>query len=309
MEAPAFYFEAFGNFTQLNAQATQKSIQKPQQSTSTQRSRQSSTSSQRSTSRSRSRSPFRAPLFEKNVAIGSIVFLPNDEKTGIHCVQPDCKKTIEDGAFEHPAVILKMWKSKDGELMTLACTMSSNPQPCRGDNARNLPIARQPREENVATYQSYLPEEVLYLEKAGTMAKQSYVQVKHVYTISLSKLAPFGPQFENRLSQQSYSNLMKVLNIEKAPWIPTAELESGVQDPSTMSTAPKAGLPTLTTRTNIITPMAALMKKTQKSISTSLNPMQNDTARTKTNQKGKKAKKFKAVAGHDFLSNMACAFT
>ncbi|PVH74270.1 hypothetical protein DL98DRAFT_604963 [Cadophora sp. DSE1049] len=308
MEAPAFFLEAFGNFCQQKAQPTQKSVQKPQQSKPNQRSRQSSTSSQRSTSRSRSRSPSRAPLSEKNVAIGSIVFLPKDEKTCIHCVQPDCKKKIDDGAFEHPAVILKMWKPKDGELMTLACTMSSNPQPCREDNARNLPIARQPKEEKAATYPSYLPEEVMYLEKAGTVAKQSYVQVKHVYTIPLSKLAPFGRQFENRLSQKSHSSLMKVLNLEKAPWIQTTELESGGQDPSTISTIFNAGLPTLTNRIKIITPVAALMEKTQKSISNSLITSQSDTIETSSHQKGKKAKKFKAVAGLDFPSNMVCAF-
>ncbi|KAH9217431.1 hypothetical protein DL95DRAFT_459333 [Leptodontidium sp. 2 PMI_412] len=307
MEAPAFYFSAFD---QQIAQNTTLGVQKLQQSAPSQRSRQSSLSSQRSISPRRSLSPSRTPLSEKDVAIGSIVFLPKDENTSIHCAQADCKKIIQDGAFEHPAVILQMWKSKDGELMTLACTMSGNPKPCPQEKARNLPISLQPKRESTTGYPTYHTDEVMYLEKAGTLSKQTYIQVKHVYTVPLSKLAPFGRKFENRLSQESYSYLMRTINLEKAPWIQTMELETGTQGPSTISTTPKAWIPTLMTSTKVVKPMAAFFTATEKAISKALPAAKQTSDDTPALQKGKKGKKqkFTAVAGHDFLSNMVCKF-
>ncbi|KAK0123710.1 hypothetical protein ONS95_008719 [Cadophora gregata] len=187
--------------------------------------------------------------------------------------------------------------------------MSGNPKPLREDNTRNLPISRYPRGKIATTYPSYQAEEIMYLERAGTLAKQSYIQVKHVYSIPLSKLVNLGcPKFENRLSEESYSHLMKVLKLEKSQWMQTLELESGGQDPSTVAPKLKAGLPTLTNGSKILTPGMALEEKSQMSVVTSPVPPQSNTITTPSLQKGKKARKFKAVAGHDFLSNMVCAF-
>ncbi|KAG4435155.1 hypothetical protein IFR05_009355 [Cadophora sp. M221] len=307
MEAPAFYFSAFD---QQIAQSTTLSAPKPQQPAPSQRSRQSSASSQRSISPRRSLSPSPSPLSEKKVATGSIVFLPKNENTSIHCAQPDCKKKIPYGAFEHPVVILKICKPKGGELMTLAAIMSGNAEPCPLENARNLPISSHLKGESISGYSTYHPDEVMHLEKAGPLSKQTYIQVKHACVVPLSELAPFGPKFENRLSQESYSYLMRTMNLETAPWTQTLELETGTQDPSTIATTQKAEVPTSMTPARMIIPIEAFFTAIENAISKALPATKQTSDDTSSPQNGKKGKKqkFTAVAGHDFLSNMVCKF-
>lgn len=189
--------------------------------------------------------------------------------------------------------------------LTMNFQMSGNPRPCPQDGVRTLPIARQPKGSIQDSYESHLPEEVLYLEKIGTLSKQSYLQIKHVYTIPLSQLVPFGAPFENRLCEESYISLMNVLNLETAPWIQTTELESGPQDPSTMPTTLKAGL-TLIPKRKIITPMAAFMQKAQKSFKAIGTTSEKITLETPLPQPGK-GKKHMAT-GKDFLNNMVSSF-
>ncbi len=83
----------------------------------------------------------------------------------------------------------------------------------------------------------------MYLEIAGTMYKQSYIQTNHVYAIPLSKLRLFNAQpFDNRLSQESYTFLTRTLNINQAPWIQTSKLQAGATDPSATATTLNAGV-------------------------------------------------------------------
>ncbi|KAL2075123.1 hypothetical protein VTL71DRAFT_65 [Oculimacula yallundae] len=270
-------------FDQHVAQNTTWSLQQPQQCSIGQRPRSTSASSTSSSSSygsfssRRSLSPSRAGLSEKNTTIGSIVFLPWDENTKIHCAQSGCGKKIHIGALEHPAVVLKMWKSMGGEVMTLACTMSGNRNPCPEENARNLPVAREPKTRSTIRSSNYLPEEVMYLETPGTLKKQSYIQVKHVYAIPLSKLQPFSNgRLDNRLSQESYSYLMGVLGQEEAPWTPTAFLESLMQ-----SATQNAGAQEFALTQKDIDPMNAVMNGTEhafSALSITLNSIESSTS-------------------------------
>jgi len=117
--------------------------------------------------------------------------------------------------------------------MTLSSLISANPRPNPLEKVRNLPISRQPKGDTQVANSTFFPNEIMYLEKEGSMYKQSYIQTNHVYSIPLSMLRPFSPQpFENRLSQESYKNLTTKLNITPSAWISTSDLDSGVQDPS-----------------------------------------------------------------------------
>ena len=84
----------------------------------------------------------------------------------------------------------------------------------------------------------------MYLEKAGTMTKQSYILNSHVYAIPFSRLRPFNVhrRFDNRLSQESYSNLMQSVEMTEATWIQTSKLEAGEPDPSAIAQQLPAGV-------------------------------------------------------------------
>ncbi|CZT07924.1 uncharacterized protein RCO7_10622 [Rhynchosporium graminicola] len=310
MGAPEFFYSAFDRQVVQN---TTLSTKKPLQASITQRPRNSSvssississTSSYYSCSSRRSSYSSRSPLLEKYAPIGSLAYLPEDENTTIHCAQTGCGKKIELPALGHPVFILKKWKSEDGEIMTRACTISGNINPCPQDKARNLPIFH-----GTSRYPSFNPAEVMRLERTGTLTKQSYIQVKHVYEIPLSKLAPFNSQrFENRLSEQSYSYLMSVLGLEKAHWTPTSDLESGIQE--TLPTTANAEISKITTAQKIITPVTTFISKVEKALpSMSLNADTASTVQVPQTQKKKGNKnKFVAISGHDFFSNMRCDF-
>ncbi|CZT09143.1 uncharacterized protein RAG0_14001 [Rhynchosporium agropyri] len=309
MDAPEFFYSAFDRQVVQN---TTLSTKKPRQASITQRPRNSSvssississTSSYYSCSSRRSSYSSRSPLLEKYAPIGSLAYLPEDENTTIQCAQTGCGKKIELPALGHPVFILKKWKSEGGEIMTRACTASIRCSRLfhanERDKARNLPIFY-----GTSRYPSFNPEEVMRLERSGTLTKQSYIQVKHVYEIPLSKLAPFNSQrFENRLSEQSYSYLMSVLGLEKAHWTPTSDLESGIQE--TLPTTANAEISKITTAQKIITPVTTFISKVEKALpSMSLNADTASTVQVPQTQKKKgKKNKFVAISGHDFFKD------
>jgi len=203
------------------------------------------------------------PLSEDNVAIGNIVFLQlkDDYSNSIKCIQSNCKKCIiDDAAFNHPAVILHIWKDlTKGELMALCCTISGNRRP--NGHTRSLPISRFPKTQAAKESLTIHDNETMYREKAGTMIKQSYILNDHVsrhlpssvehraktfqvWKIPFSKMRPFNVHqpFDNRLSQESYTKLMQSVNFPPAAWIQTSDLEKGDVDPATKATNPPASL-------------------------------------------------------------------
>jgi hypothetical protein len=140
------------------------------------------------------------PLSQDNIAIGNIVFLQpkNDDSATIKCIQPDCRMcTIDDAAFNHPAVILQMWNEPTkGEIMALCCTISGNHRP--SGHTRSLPISRVPKDTTPNGSSTYHANEIMYLEKAGTMIKQSYILNDHV-----SSLPPMSVEQALKLSRST----------------------------------------------------------------------------------------------------------
>jgi hypothetical protein len=72
----------------------------------------------------------RIPVSDNSIAIGSIVFLPARKSGSINTIQPSCNHKLNDGGYNHPAIITHMWDERPngGELMTLCCMVSPNPR-------------------------------------------------------------------------------------------------------------------------------------------------------------------------------------
>ena len=83
----------------------------------------------------------------------------------------------------------------------------------------------------------------MYLEREGTMYKQSYILTNYVYRIPSSALLLFNDSpWTNRLSRTSYSTLMMHLALPEAIWVETSSLDAGTRDPSTASPSLPAGV-------------------------------------------------------------------
>ena len=128
------------------------------------------------------------PISENNVAIGSIVFLPSQNSGCINCVQQGRKHVLENGGHNHPACILNMWDERPigGEIMALCCLISSNPRPNPFEKLSRLPISKLPKYLAPTTNSTFRPEDIIFLEREGTMYKQSYVLTNHVLRIPFS---------------------------------------------------------------------------------------------------------------------------
>ena len=106
-----------------------------------------------------------------------------------------------------------------------------------------LPISRVPKEQASTTSSTFNPEDIMYLEREGTMYKQSYILTNRIYQIPFSKLVLFSDSpWANRLSRISYSTLMTKLELPEATWVETSVLEAGTRDPSTTSPSLPAGV-------------------------------------------------------------------
>jgi hypothetical protein len=106
-----------------------------------------------------------------------------------------------------------------------------------------LPISRLPKEQAPTTGSTFKPEDIMYLEREGSMYKQSYILTNYVYRIPSSELVLFNNSpWINRLSRKSYSTPMTHLALPEAIWVETSSLEAGTRDPSTTSPALPAGV-------------------------------------------------------------------
>jgi hypothetical protein len=106
-----------------------------------------------------------------------------------------------------------------------------------------LPISRVPKQQAPTTSSTFKPEDIMYLERDGTMYKQSYILTNYVYRIPSSDLLLFNDSpWTNRLSRTSYSTLMTHLTLPEATWVETSSLEAGTRDPSTTSPTLPAGV-------------------------------------------------------------------
>jgi hypothetical protein len=105
-----------------------------------------------------------------------------------------------------------------------------------------VPISRLPKGQAPTTGSTFNPEDIMYLERKGTMYKQSYILTNYVYRIPSSELVLFNNSpWTNRLSRTSYTTLMTHLALPEATWVETSFLEAGTRDPSTTSPTLPAG--------------------------------------------------------------------
>lgn len=76
----------------------------------------------------RQNSPIRSVhLAREHISAGSIVFLPRPkDHSAFACVKPGCNNHIDQGAFNHPAVVLKIFEedTEYEDTMTLCCIVS-----------------------------------------------------------------------------------------------------------------------------------------------------------------------------------------
>lgn len=225
------------------------------------RSRQSSPTRSLSPPR-RSPSPPRqlTPVSESTAAIGSIVFVPpksmfNRDLKIVSCAggygggyDYSKDKHLHEHGFNHPAVILDLYcDDESGEVMTLCCTISANPEANGMEERLSLPISQRPLTMGPPDPTC---DKTMYLEK-DYMRKKCYILTHFVYAIPLNHLCSFSDKpFQHRLSQESWEILMKKvhprirlwlpegMDEEPITYIPTEDLEAGDLDPNLARSSP-----------------------------------------------------------------------
>ncbi|KAF4613407.1 hypothetical protein G7Y89_g15479 [Cudoniella acicularis] len=166
--------------------------------------------------------------------VGTIAYLndSNNRLSPIKCVSRECKHQhlISDGAFDHPVVVLHLWKDAGGKDMALVVASSSNPRPDMKRPLRSCPISRVPMCEAEKYYADHPQiEDLMFLENLQVGQKQAYVLTDHVYAVPLENMSEFWNRgrSEFRLEKDSYDDLMDKLSIPAARWVDTAYYKEG----------------------------------------------------------------------------------
>ncbi|KAH6669206.1 hypothetical protein B0J14DRAFT_672071, partial [Halenospora varia] len=167
--------------------------------------------------------------------------------TPIKCVNTACHQQhlIENGAFDHPVVILHVYKCPESaQSMALVLCSSSNPQPDPTKPLNSLPVANQAQGDE-QLYDNYQPQDLLFIERQVPTKKQSYVLLHHVYAVSFNHMSQFWHKDRSdfRLEKESDARIMTKLQITPAKWVETTFFQQG--DQVDLDTALPAGIPAL----------------------------------------------------------------
>jgi len=161
----------------------------------------------------------------------------------VNCLKCPALEEMEDGAYNHPVVVLKIRQKENsttlGDLVCdVANTTSFGSTPLSKYNTKrqylepSLPIS-QPGNDDAETARLHNHTKQLHLENKKSMHKQSYVRLKHVYRVEVSTLRTFVKKrpsekvcraYKIRLDEESYGVLMQGLGLEKETWEDTRTL-------------------------------------------------------------------------------------
>lgn len=101
--------------------------------------------------------------------------------------------------------------------------ISSNRKPFAGSTTVPIKQAGKPLELD-----GPLDGTPFHLESHGTLEKQSYIQMDHVYEIPFSMLRPLSQRYwANRLTEKCYQEVLRRFNLVPDSWVTTALLERG----------------------------------------------------------------------------------
>jgi len=190
------------------------------------------------------------------------------ENRNLPCVTPGHNHTItltdrevcnqRKTALGHPAIIIDITDERENpnerEFTAVVCLMSTKRKPLRDQPMSTTRVSMLPKDLTTTdSLHSSHPidnkfdsKDMLYVEKVGSLDKNSWLQTqsKCTYKVPFWNLRIFGcASFENRLSQESYKNLMtNQLQMPLATWVPTSQLG---QENEKRKLAEKSNLKTL----------------------------------------------------------------
>ncbi|TGO09631.1 hypothetical protein BTUL_0159g00170 [Botrytis tulipae] len=165
-------------------------------------------------------------LMIRDFCVGRIVFLPQSSRgiESVRCILPHspCRRPEpDDMAYEHYFVILDVFLQHNGEVKCYICQLTSQKVPRRRKHLEKRILIKGP-----SSGQPNFSLEQVYLEK-GSMPKQSYICVQHVYQISCSLLRMTrvgSASFRNRISKESYYHLMQELDLKAGVYESTSSV-------------------------------------------------------------------------------------
>ncbi|TGO37647.1 hypothetical protein BHYA_0092g00300 [Botrytis hyacinthi] len=164
-------------------------------------------------------------LMIRELCVGRIVFLPQSARgiESVRCILPHspCKRPeLYNLAYEHYFVILDVFQQHNGEAKCYICQLTSKKVARRQRYRDKRILIKGP------SAQPNFSLEQVYLEQ-GSMPKQSYIRVHHVYQISCSLLRATrvgSASFCNRISKESYYHLMQELDLKAGVYESTSSV-------------------------------------------------------------------------------------
>jgi len=180
----------------------------------------------------------RSHIKEQHLGVGCIVWLPSrgDDDKSIKCIRELCcsNQELQAGGYNHPVVVLKVSRNNFGDVVCSIIQVTSKERNGRSDRLRisQERLTRLPHGDNDGATELYLEE--------GTMNKQSYVVLEHIFQVPASQLRSCSFRnsscaYDSRLCAQSYTLLMGRLGLEPEYWVHTMLLKlSTASSPETL---------------------------------------------------------------------------
>ncbi|PVH70752.1 hypothetical protein DL98DRAFT_521432 [Cadophora sp. DSE1049] len=167
----------------------------------------------------------------QHLGVGCIVWLPSrgDDDKSIKCIRELCcsNRELQDGGYNHPVVVLKVSPNHFGDVVCSIVKVTSKERDGRFDRLRisQERPTRLPHSDNDGATELYLEE--------GTMDKQSYVVLEHIFQVPASQLRLCSFRsgscaYDSRLCAQSYTLLMGRLDLEPEYWVHTMLLRLSI---------------------------------------------------------------------------------
>ncbi|KAF5869045.1 uncharacterized protein Bfra_011587 [Botrytis fragariae] len=154
-------------------------------------------------------------LMIRDLCVGRIVFLPRSSRgiDNVRCIlshSPCLNPELDPMAYDHFVMILDVFQQDDGQVKCYICLLTTKQVVQKYKRLdKRIPIKGFSARPKLSLEQVYLEQ--------GSMPKQSFVRVSHVYEISFSLLKPIREEsqaYYMRLLKESYYKLMQEFNLK-----------------------------------------------------------------------------------------------